>query len=68
MASGRAFSLWGVIPTWAVAAFYGAVGVFHLKIEADWPLVAGVALSVILYLVSPRGDNRPRGRVHKRRK
>lgn len=52
MATGRGYSLYTVIPTWVIAAFYGAVGIFHLGVAVDWGLVAAVAVSLAMYLTA----------------
>jgi hypothetical protein len=52
MATGRGYSLYTVIPTWVVAAFYGVVGVFYLRVIIDWGLIAAVVASLILYVAA----------------
>lgn len=67
IATRRSYTLYVVIPTWLAGAFYGAVGVFYLKVEADIALLAAVAASVLAYALSAPLVEAHKGRKFKRR-
>ncbi len=52
IATGRAFSLYVAIPTWAATVCYGVIGVRYLDVKVDWALFAAAALSIASYLIS----------------
>jgi|GEM_PF-1799804 len=64
----RSYTLYGVLPTWIVAAFYGVVGVFYLEVGVDWALLAAVAVSVVFYLAGKSDDTRRKGKRFKRKR
>ena len=63
----RAYTLYTVIPTWIVGAFYGAFGVFYLGVDMDWGLLAAAPVSVIAYIASGRDQEHPKGKRFKRK-
>ena len=65
--TGRSYSLYAVVPTWVLGAFYGSVGIFHLRVAVDWALLAAVAASIVSYILSYSGDDRPKGKRFRRK-
>ncbi len=67
IASGRTYSLYTVIPTWLLGAWFGLIGVFYLGVNVDFILLAAVPVSVSAFLLARPEKTKRRGRLRRRR-